>query len=103
MRVLTPGHKYEAHHFEDKNSFTVIQFIEKRPNGDSSTDFITINDGVTNEELIKILGNRIAFLDSKVPSDYNKRALQGLKDAMTALNERTKERQERGVEGTSNK
>lgn len=58
-------------------------------------------NGAFVEDVIAAAIGRIAFYeDSRFASDYNKRALTGLKDAASALDQRTKDREARGVEGT---
>lgn len=76
MKVLTPG-----------------QFIEKVP--DSHGGLITINDGTTNEELLKGLINRCELLHGKFPSDETWSAIENL----GALQSRPFDRMQRGVEG----
>ena len=57
-------------------------------------------NGIQNEELIQLLIMRIEALDLRMPSSFNKDALNGLDAAAAALMLRTKKRQEQGVEGT---
>jgi hypothetical protein len=58
-------------------------------------------NGVQNEPIIAILIDRLEFLDRKFPSDFNKNALMHLRFALTALQARTSDRVNRGVEGTN--
>ena len=58
-------------------------------------------NGPTNEALLHILINRTEFLDSQFPCEENKKALEHLKAALEAFESRTKNRQDRGVEGTN--
>ena len=51
--------------------------------------------------MIEVLIDRLTFLDNRVESDFNKRAIQSLTDARTALIEREADREKRGVEGTT--
>ncbi|HEY1900744.1 MAG TPA: hypothetical protein VGG49_13230 [Steroidobacteraceae bacterium] len=58
-------------------------------------------NGITHEALLAILIDRLeAFQAGKFASTYNGEALVNLKNAQYALHARTKERQNRGVEGT---
>lgn len=115
-KVLTPGHRYELENFEDKDaSGQVIQFIEKKTvtqmrldgqmppdnllGGDMLDELVTINDGTTNEEVIKALIDRLLYLDSKFPCIENTQTIINLKQALFWQNERTRGRQARGVEG----
>jgi len=104
MKVLTPGYKYELENFENPEAFNqTIQFIEKVEQGafDEEPYLVTINDGTTNEDLIEVLIDRIQFLNKILPSSYNESALNGLKEVLKALNERTALRAAQGVEGTN--
>ncbi len=100
MRVLTPGHLYELSNFENKDKVgQKIQFIQKEPKEEGSTELVTISDGTTNEELIEVLIDRISFLNSKFPCRENAIAITKLDEALLWLNKRTNDRIKRNVEG----
>lgn len=92
------GYEYEVKNF-DKGSQT-IKFIKRAPTTPESKELETIQDGTTNEAVIEVLIDRLSFLDNLMPSPYNKKAIQSLTDARTALEERTADREKREVEGT---
>lgn len=56
-------------------------------------------NGVSNEALIAIVRDRINNQNKKLHSTYNEHALDGLEKALKMLEERTRDRQQRGVEG----
>lgn len=93
--MLTPGHKYELGNFENKDAAgQVIQFIEKQPATiDDCPVFETVNDGTTNEEVLKMLIDRMEFLYNKFPSDETYHSIWHLKAALYAQQSRTYERQ----------
>ena len=97
IKTLTAGHKYELPLFEDPTQSATIQFIEKAPN--EKGEFKTVNDGITNEQLLEVLIDRLGVLDNKFPSKYNQGAIRACTAALKHLNNRTAERQSRGVEG----
>ena len=97
MTTITPGHKYIAANFENPSNGQTIQFIEKRPEGES---LVTINDGTTNEELLAILIDRLNFLQTKFPCRENAIAITHIETGLLWLNRRTQNRVARGVEGT---
>jgi hypothetical protein len=99
MKILIPGHKYLLENFEDKQSFQTIQFIEKAPKLGFVTEIETVNDGTTNEEVLKMLINRMQTLYNKFPSEETASSIYHLKSALYAQQSRTYERQQRGVEG----
>lgn len=103
MKVITEGHKYVAENFENPQHGQTIQFIEKRPVKEGSTELVTVNDGTTNEALIEVLLNRLNYLQSKFPCRENAIAITKLDEALLWLNKRTSDRLKRGVEGTNNK
>lgn len=58
-------------------------------------------NGITNEVLLAVLIDRMeGFQSGPFACEENKQALYSLKDAWAHLNRRTKQRIERGVEGT---
>lgn len=100
MKVLTPGHRYELSNFENKDvAGQTIQFIQKEPKEEGSTELLTIFEGTTNEELLEVLIDRISFLNSKFPCIENAIAITKLDEALLWLNKRTNDRIKRNVEG----
>ncbi len=112
MKTLTPGHKYELENFEAKDKpGQIIQFIEKVPAGDGivaagpdaapigSGALLTVNDGTTNEEVMRMLIERCGSLYEKFPSEETASTIGHLKEALYAQQSRTYDRQKRGVEG----
>ena len=57
--------------------------------------------GITNETLLAILLHRTRILDSKVPSLENKMAIEHLEQTKALFEERTRQRQQRGIVGTT--
>lgn len=100
MKVLIDGHRYELENFEDKEAKgQELQFIQKEPKLNENLDLVTISDGTTNEEVIKVLLNRLAFMNEKFPCAENIHAQTHLRESLWWLNERTRERLARNVEG----
>jgi len=93
MNVLTPGHLYELDNHEGSGKQT-IQFLQK-----FNSQAWSAVEGVTNEEVIKVLIDRIIFLNSISPCRENSLAITKLEEALMWLNKRTQNRIERGVEG----
>lgn len=56
-------------------------------------------NGATNEALLSILIHRTKILDANFPSEDNKHAIKHMEYALEHFNNRTKDRQNRGVEG----
>jgi hypothetical protein len=67
MKVITPGHLYELKNVEGAEPQR-LQFIHKVPVQPGSTEFKTISDGTTNEEVIGVLINRLQILNQVQPS-----------------------------------
>lgn len=99
VQVLCPGHKYYLPNFDNPVYATVIQFIEKEPIEEGSSELKVVNDGITNEQLLEVLADRIDFLNKKFPCRENSIALTHIETALLWLNKRTSDRKKRGVEG----
>ena len=96
MKVLTSGHNYRLSNFEGHGKEQELQFIHKELKGET---LVTIANGTTNEEVIKVLINRINYLDNKFPCKENKNAVLKLEEALMWLDKRTYDRIARDVEG----
>ena len=97
MKILNEGHCYELENFENsENLGQVLQFIEKRPEGKILT---TINDGTTNEEVLRVLINRLRFLNTKFPCRENSIVITKLEESLMWLRHRTELRKNQEVEG----
>ena len=100
MKVNIEGHNYTFDNFEDKSSEgQVLQFIQKEPISEGSTELITINDGTTNEEVLAVLINRMQYLQGKFPCRENAIVITKLEESLMWLNKRTSDRIKRNVEG----
>lgn len=111
MKIITLGHKYELDHFENFGlpscAVETLQFIEKVPvkiDNAAAPDagpagLVTVNDGTTNEEVLRVLIDRMNYLQGKFPCRENAIVITKLEEALLWLNHRTAQRQARGVEG----
>jgi len=70
-----------------------ITFYEMREDG-------SFENGTTLEEVLRVAYERLDVLNQKFPCNENAQALNGITTAREALEARTKDRTERGVEGT---
>lgn len=95
FHVNDPGHDYEVHNVE--NGTQHILFIKKEAL--DGGELKTIHDGTTNEGVLDVILDRIKVLDRAMPSEYNKIAIAGIVQAICAMEDRTEERKNRGVEG----
>lgn len=98
MKIITTGHKYELASFEGGPA-QMLQFIEKIPVAEGSKELRTVNDGTTNEEALKVLIDRVQYLNGKFPCRENAIVITKLEEALMWLNKRTADRQTRSVEG----
>jgi hypothetical protein len=99
MKILTPGHKYEVVNFEHPEvPGQTIQFIQKTYAGHGPLQ--TEHDGTTNEELLRVLVDRLRTMGEKLPSRENSIAITKCEEALLWLEKRTADRKSRGVEGT---
>lgn len=91
------GHEYILPDLAGQEDNQILRFVKKEKREDG---FYFVHGGTTNEAVISVLIDRIACLNRHVPSEHNEVAIDRLNDALRALNMRTAERVERGVEGT---
>lgn len=98
MQVITTGHKYELASFEGGTPQT-LQFIEKVPTAEGSKELRTVNDGTTNEEVLKVLIDRMQCLNGKFPCRENALVITKLEESLMWLNKRTSDRLARNAEG----
>ncbi len=101
MKILSEGHSYILSNFEkDLDDYNQqLQFIEKVPVSQGSTELKTINDGTTNEEVLRVLINRMNYLQGKFPCRENAIVITKLQESLMWLEHRTQGRVARGVEG----
>jgi hypothetical protein len=99
MTCTTPGHSYLLAPFEEGGSTQLLEFIQKVPVAESSTELKTVVNGTTNEEVLAVLINRLNYLQGKFPCRENAIAITHIETALLWLNYRTSNRVERGVEG----
>lgn len=99
MRVINEGHTYQLDNFVEKDQPPqLLRFVRKVPKvGTDELDLVF--DGTTNEEVLSVLINRMEYLQGKFPCRENAIVITKLQEALMWLEKRTKDRQQRGVEG----
>ena len=98
MNILTPGYLYELPNFNhSERPVQTLQFIEYEVVDGA---FRMVHDGTTNEDLIRVLIDRLNFLNAKAPCRENSIAITHVETALLWLEKRSMERKSRGVEGT---
>lgn len=83
--------EFELKGFDGSDSQTVV-FYELNEDGSKQ-------DGTTVEAVIQVAIDRLTDLNSRFQSPFNEHALSALNEAVHQLNERTRDRVSRGVEG----
>ena len=100
MRTVVPGYVYELASHKAYGAAQILEFVHKAPAaGDDTLE--EVDDGTTTEEVIMVLMDRLTFLNAKLPSAHNTRAIFNLRRALEELHARTADRVKRGVEGTT--
>ena len=101
MKVITQGHKYELSNFEQDlpEINQTLQFIHKEPTVIGKPELTTVSDGTTNEEVLRVLIDRMQFLQAKFPCRENAIVITNLEESLMWLEKRTADRKARGVEG----
>jgi len=102
MYSTRPGHRYHLDHHEKdpvgiEPPFQILQFIEKEKVGDT---FKTVRNGTTNEEVLRVLIDRMQTQNAKLPCRENSIVITKLEESLMWLEKRTADRKARGVEGT---
>lgn len=106
MRNPIPGHVYFLDLFEKPNSerdCIEVQFIQKEPIAPGSTEMRTVANGTTNEEVLRMLIDRMQYLQTKFPCRENAIVITKLEESLMWLEKRTSDRKARSVEGTHQK
>lgn len=105
MKSIIPGHTYELDHLDhdgtrvDDATHEYLRFVRKER--DANGNFVTVQNGTTNEEVIACLIDRITWLNSGPWQCFeNSNAIMALELALELLKARTAKRKARGVEGT---
>lgn len=97
MKAIIPGHYYELENFQGIGAAQLIRFTERNQVDGS------VIPGTTNEEVIRVLIDRMNFLQSQFPCRENALAVTKLEEALHWLHHRTADRVSRGVEGQHRK
>ena len=98
MKTVVPGYVYELASHKPNGVAQILEFVHKAAVDDSLEE---VDDGTTTEEVIMVLMDRLTFLNAKLPSAHNTRAIFNLRRALEELHARTADRVKRGVEGTA--
>lgn len=98
VKSVEEGHVYDVilHPTEDQVGLpqtVIIQF-------QNGTTKEVGRNGLTNEVLLAILIDRTTVLNGRFHSEYNDKAIEHMKEALQAFEDRTLSREARGVEGT---
>ena len=97
-----PGHCYELDSHEG-TAPQILQFIEKRTTGEGEAaapgQLLTVFDGTTNEEVLRVLIDRLQHLQSRMSCRENAIVITKLEESLMWLNKRTSDRLARNVEG----
>lgn len=101
MKALSPGHKYELANFEkDAPELNqTLQFICKEPVEIGSPILRTVADGTTNEEVLRMLIDRMQTMQTKLPCRESALIITKLEESLMWMEKRTADRKARGVEG----
>ncbi len=90
--VSRPTNVFSINTFKGESN-QIITFYEMNEDG-------TYTDGVTIEDILKVVRERLVDLNNKFESEFNTRATLNITEAINQLNARTADRINRGVEGT---
>ena len=100
MKVIVEGHTYELERHDVKlDGYPVerLQFVNKAKQEDGS--LVLVADGTTNEEVLRVLIDRMKYLQSRMSCRENAIVITKLEESLMWLEKRTADRNARGVEG----
>lgn len=83
---------YQLKDFNQDVPSQLVSFYEMYPNGN-------VENGTTIEEMLRVSIARLTDLNRRFACQENSIAITKMQEALMWLNERTRERKERGVEG----
>ena len=101
MKIIVAGHEYELMNAEGSRIIGTLFFVHKKVGANGKLELV--KDGTTTEEVLRVLIDRLEHLQSKVPCKENRVAIMALTKALEALEKRTADRTERGVEGKNDR
>jgi hypothetical protein len=101
MKTVVPGYVYELASHKPNGVAQILAFVHKAARAVGDDTLEELDDGTTTEEVIMVLMDRLTFLNAKLPSAHNTRAIFNLRRALDELHARTADRAKRGVEGTA--
>lgn len=101
MKVLVPGHVYHLPYLDADNrpQHVEVPFLRKEQNHHGDTK--VASGGVTTEQVLAMLLDRLRILNLQVPCSENSMAITKLQEAGHWLAARRRLRTQQGVEGTS--
>lgn len=102
MKIIRTGHTYELDSFEHTQApGQILQFIEKELAANPTTpgELRTVNDGATNEDVLRVLIDQLNSMQAKFQCRENAIVTTHLETALLWLEKRTADRKARGVEG----
>lgn len=103
MVIKEAGYLYLVENYEGGGT-QQIQFLHKETTPEKTDGSLNlIKNGTTNEELLKVLINRLQYLNTVLPSRENSIVITKLEESLMWLNKRAMDREARGVLGTGNK
>ena len=86
MNVLDEGHRYSIKHFQNPSDEQIIQFYK-----DGEINDLEVS-GILCQDLLRVLINRVIFLDGQLPSHHNDKILEYLRKALATFEFRAIER-----------
>jgi len=98
MIVNKLGHNYTLANTENPDEGQTLQFVEKVPPNSNRT-MVLVMDGVSNEEVLDVLLDRMYYLQNTMPCKENEQVITKLQEAQMWLHKRTALRKSQDVEG----
>ena len=97
MKVDDPGHGYIVDNYDSNfNSEQIIYFM-KRIGENYPGNFGPGHPGTNCQELIRVIIDRVKYLDNQIPSWHNKEVLKDLRHALLMFEDRAADRRSQKI------
>lgn len=92
MRVIDPGHSYELDVYDSDHTSKPVSLRFMKREGAGYPRNVGTNSGTNCQEVLRVLINRVKYLDNQVPAPENLIILNSLRAALIAFETRAARR-----------
>jgi hypothetical protein len=96
MRVLDAGHRYALRHLDGEGE-EILQFVKRE--GEGYPGNVGASEGTTMQEVLRALIDRAKYVNGQIPSQYTRRGIDLMREAIREFEMRAAERHGRSFAG----